>query len=61
MFAFGWSSDQIVVGDWDGDGSDSIGLKRGSEYYLKDRNDSSSADTTFSFGAADDAPVAGKW
>ncbi len=61
MFAFGWSSDQIVVGDWDGDGSDSIGLKRGSEYLLKNRNDSSPADTTFSFGEANDAPVAGKW
>ena len=60
MFAFGWSTDQVVVGDWDGDGSDSIGLKRGAEYFLKNSADSTPA-INFSFGAADDAPVAGKW
>ena len=54
-----------IVGDWDGNGTDTIGLYNPttSTFYLKDSNSSGSADTTFAYGPANSGwtPVVGDW
>jgi uncharacterized repeat protein (TIGR02543 family) len=63
---FGLATDQPVVGDWNGDGKDGIGVKRGSTWYL-DKNDNGLWNGTATdryypgFGLATDLPVAGRW
>jgi hypothetical protein len=39
-----------IVGDWDGDGDDTVGVRNGTTWYLNNQNDSSAADVTFAFG-----------
>jgi len=46
-----------VVGDWDADGTDTVGVKAGVTWLLNNANDASAFDVTFDFGAANDLPV----
>jgi len=64
--AFGEPDDLPVIGDWDGDGDDNIGLYRpGSTtgvFYLDIDNDGGSADiVTPEYGDLGDIPIAGDW
>jgi hypothetical protein len=48
------------VGDWDGDGDDTVGVKTGTTpatWLLNNQNDSSGPEVTFGFGAASDLPL----
>ncbi|MEP7288794.1 MAG: right-handed parallel beta-helix repeat-containing protein [Chloroflexota bacterium] len=51
-----------VVGDWDGDGIDTVGVLRGNEFLLKNSN-SINAPIVYDFvlGAPGDLPMAGDW
>jgi hypothetical protein len=49
-----------VAGDWNGDGLDTPGVRRGATWYLSDTF-GGSIDHTATFGAASDAPVVGDW
>jgi len=62
-FTFGSPGDVPVVGDFDGDGIDTVGLYRSSIGLLYYRNSHTPgiADNTFTFGANGDRPVAGDW
>jgi hypothetical protein len=49
-----------VVGDWDADGDDTVGVKTGTtpaNWLLNNENDSGAPEVTFQFGAASDLPV----
>jgi serine protease len=59
--SFGRSGDIPVVGDWDGNGTQTIGVVRGNLWYLRDSNAGGSADHTFSFGRAGDQFLIGDW
>ncbi|KAF5416754.1 MAG: hypothetical protein C5S48_01975 [Candidatus Methanogaster sp.] len=64
--AFGEPDDLPVIGDWDGDGDDNIGLYRpGSTtgvFYLDIDNDGGAADiVTPEYGDLGDIPIAGDW
>jgi hypothetical protein len=53
-----------VVGDWDGNGTTTIGLYRPSTntYYLRNSNSYGAPDITIaSWGAPGDIPVVGDW
>jgi hypothetical protein len=54
-----------IVGDWNGDGVDTIGLYNPikSVFYLRDSNDSGFADATFNYGPGNSGwlPIAGDW
>ena len=54
-----------IAGDWDGDGTDTIGLYNPvtSMFYLRNTNDSGYADVTFAYGPAGAGwmPIAGDW
>ena len=62
-FAFGNPGDQPVVGDWDGDGIDEIGLHRASTgfFYYRNTLTTGIADAEFYFGNPGDRFVAGDW
>jgi CSLREA domain-containing protein len=56
-------SDLPVVGDWNGDGIDTLGIYRSNVgvFYLSDSNTAPSLAHTLIFGNPDDIPFAGKW
>jgi hypothetical protein len=49
-----------LSGDWNGDGKDTVGVKRGSIYYLDNNNDGR-ADISFDYGKWADTPIVGDW
>ncbi len=63
FFDFGNPGDIPVSGDWNGDGIDTVGLRRPSDgfVYLRNTNTTGIADISYFFGDAGDLPVAGDW
>ena len=63
-FPFGGTNWRPLVGDWDGNGTGTVGVVDPSseKFYLRNTNSAGPADVTpFSFGAAGWTPVAGDW
>jgi V8-like Glu-specific endopeptidase len=63
VFSFGVPTDVPMVGDWNGDGIDEVGVVRGSSWFL-DSNGTpgwQGNDTSLLFGGGGDLPVAGDW
>ena len=62
-FAFGMAGDLPVVGDWDGNGTSTIGLFRPTQgmFYLRNTNATGDPDAAVKMGRVDDRPVAGDW
>ena len=62
-FLFGDAGDKPVVGDWDGDGIDEIGLHRESSgfFYYRNTLATGTADGQFYFGSPGDRFIAGDW
>jgi hypothetical protein len=58
---YGLGGDYPVVGDWDGNGTVTIGIYRNGSFYLRNSNSIGFADMVFSFGIPGDQPVAGDW
>ncbi len=60
---WGKSTDIPLVGDWDGDGIDTIGLFRPSThtFYLKSANNASASSTKIIWGKSTDIPLVGDW
>jgi hypothetical protein len=48
--AIGGEADSAIAGDWDGNGTDTIGLRRQWDFYLADSNSTSTASTVFGYG-----------
>ena len=62
VFTYGQPGDFQLMGDWDGNGTDTPGVVRGSTWYLKNTNASpGTADVSFAYGFASDLAVAGDW
>jgi len=51
------------VGDWDGDGDDTVGIYRAAlgEWFLKNTNEAGFADLNFVYGLVNEKPLAGDW
>ena len=60
VFTFGRVSDRAVVGDFDGDGADSVSVVRGTRVFVNDRLAGGSR-PGFVFGRSSDQLVAGDW
>ena len=58
---YGLPGDYPVVGDWDGNGTATIGIYRNGTFYLRNSNTVGFADIVFSFGTPGDQPIAGDW
>ena len=61
-FLYGDVGDVPIVGDWDGDGIDNSGIRRGNKFYLDTDPSTGGAEIFITFGnTTDDIPVAGDW
>lgn len=61
-FSYGRAYDRPVVGDWNGDGSDTPGVVRSNTWYLTNQVLTGGlADLSFRFGSGRDLPVPGDW
>jgi hypothetical protein len=58
---YGMGGDYPVTGDWDGNGTATIGIYRNASFYLRNSNTLGFADLVFAFGQPGDQPVAGDW
>jgi len=58
---YGLGGDYPVVGDWDGNGTDTIGIYRNGTFYLRNFNSLGFANITVAFGSPGDQPIAGDW
>jgi hypothetical protein len=54
-------ANEILVGDWDGDGVDSFGFRKGVSYVLKNAHAPTAPDYAFNYGAASDKVLVGDW
>ncbi len=59
--AYGRAGDTPLCGDWDGDGRDTIGVRRGRTFLLRNQNTGGPAHHSFLFGRSGDLPVVGDW
>ena len=53
--------DMPLTGDWDGDGRDTIGIRRGEVFMLRNSNSAGSPDAQRRFGPLGGTPLAGDW
>ena len=61
IFAFGTpGSSYPVAGDWDGNGTDTVGVKTGTTWTLRNSNTPGPAEITFDFGGPNDLPLTWK-
>ncbi len=60
-FTFGQAGDIPIMGDWNGDGTHTVGVVRGTRWLLRDENTSGPATVSFDFGSPGDTPVVGDW
>ena len=62
-FFYGVPGDVPLLGDWDCDGDDTVGMYRPSNgfVYLRNSNTQGVADLDFFYGVAGDIPLAGDW
>ena len=58
---YGRTWDEVFVGDWDGDGVDSLAVRRGNTYYLSNDTAGGEAATVVAYGRPDDVVVVGDW
>lgn len=49
-FNYGMPSDIPLVGDWDGNGNDTVGVYRNSKFYLRNSNTAGPANLAFNYG-----------
>ncbi|GAA1061143.1 hypothetical protein [Agromyces bracchium] len=60
-FAYGRADDEVHVGDWNGDATDTLGVRRGATYYLTNGTTGGEADVTFTYGWPEDTVLVGDW
>ena len=58
---YGAAGDYPIAGDWDGNGTATIGIYRNGAFYLRNSNTLGYADLVIPFGTPGDQPVAGDW
>ncbi|WP_309069497.1 hypothetical protein [Microbacterium sp.] len=57
---YGLRTDRAYSGDWDGDGKDSLAVRRGNRYYLTNSTTGKVA-ITFAYGRTNDVTLVGDW
>ncbi|MPV36371.1 hypothetical protein GB881_04775 [Georgenia subflava] len=61
VFMYGRFADEVLIGDWDGDGTDSITVRRGNTYYVNNTLGGGEAEHVFVYGRPDDTVLVGDW
>ncbi|WP_205739839.1 S8 family peptidase [Georgenia sp. SYP-B2076] len=60
-FDYGNPGDQALMGDWNGDRSDTPGVRRGATFYLRNSNSTGAADVVVGYGNPGDEVLVGDW
>src|SRR5690625_476256 len=60
-FMYGRHTDEVLIGDWDGNGTDSITVRRGKTYFVNNHPRGGPAESVFMYGRADDVVLVGDW
>jgi hypothetical protein len=61
-FIYGGPGDIPMVGDWDGNGTSTVGVYRAGVWYLRNANSAGSHTiTSFAYGGGTDVPLVGDW
>lgn len=60
-FYYGRHSDLFLVGDWNGDGTDTPGVRRSATFHLRNKNAGGPADLTLTYGRPGDVALVGDW
>ncbi|MCD8132282.1 MAG: hypothetical protein LUE19_00275, partial [Clostridiales bacterium] len=58
---YGRSTDEVLVGDWDADGKDTLCVRRGNSYYFSNSLKNGAADQVVGYGRSTDDVYAGTW
>ncbi|WP_345309022.1 choice-of-anchor Q domain-containing protein [Candidatus Villigracilis saccharophilus] len=58
---YGLGGDYPIAGDWDGNGTATIGIYRNGSFYLRNSNTVGFADLVIPFGTPGDQPLVGDW
>jgi hypothetical protein len=61
QLAYGKPDDQVISGDWDGDGKDTLAVRRGIAYYFKNSIAGGEADSVIAYGKPGDQVLVGDW
>ncbi|WP_324650829.1 CAP domain-containing protein [Georgenia sp. H159] len=59
--AYGHSDDIVYVGNWDGEGTDTLAVRRGATYHFRNSLSSGVADRVVTYGRPDDVVLMGDW
>jgi len=60
-FAYGRAGDRVYVGDWNGDGRETLAVRRGATYYFANSLSGGSADRVVTYGRPGDTVLMGDW
>nr|KEP23495.1 hypothetical protein DA06_08025 [Georgenia sp. SUBG003] len=58
---YGSAADDVFVGDWDGDGADTLAYRRGNAFYVRNSNTTGEPDQLFTYGRPGDTVLVGDW
>ncbi|MGC5627572.1 peptidoglycan DD-metalloendopeptidase family protein [Georgenia sp. Z1344] len=61
IFGFGSYYDRFYVGDWDGNGTDTVAYRREATYRIRQTNSPGNPDVTINYGRPDDEVYVGDW
>ncbi|MCU1606781.1 MAG: barrel protein [Modestobacter sp.] len=61
VFTYGDPSDSVFVGDWNGDGTDTLMVRRGNVFFVRNSNTPGVADSSFAYGDPGDTVLVGDW
>ncbi|WP_452176632.1 gamma-glutamyltransferase [Georgenia satyanarayanai] len=61
VFRYGRTGDEVLVGDWDGDGVDTIAVRRGNVVHVSGGHRGGDAARTFTYGRPGDVLLVGDW
>ncbi|MCK6211784.1 SpoIID/LytB domain-containing protein [Georgenia sp. EYE_87] len=60
-FQYGRYTDEVFVGDWDGDGTDTLAVRRANTFFVTNTLRGGQADVTFAYGRPGDTVLVGDW
>src|SRR5690625_1868313 len=60
-FMYGRWADEVFIGDWDGDGRDTIAVRRGNQFHVTNGQRGGDADVVFTYGRPGDVVLVGDW
>ncbi|PYF97898.1 SpoIID/LytB domain protein [Georgenia satyanarayanai] len=61
VFQYGRDDDEVLIGDWDGNRTDTITMRRGKIFHVSNSLRAGGADYSFPYGRANDVILIGDW